>query len=163
MRVPSLVVEENGTESVLIQAPAILEWLDEVYSEPPFLPRDPAARAKARAIAAIIACDIHPLDNLSTLEYLRNKLGVQEAELDEWYAYWIMDGFSAIEKLLEPAPFAVGTHPTVADICLVPQVYNARRFKVPLGDFPKIEAVVRACQQLEAFSSAAPENQPDAE
>jgi maleylacetoacetate isomerase len=160
MRVPSLVLP--GGE-VLVQSLAIINYLDEVHKEPPLLPADAALRAHARAIAEIIACDIHPLDNLAALNYLRDPLGHDQDAVRTWYHHWIIEGFDAIETMIKPGPYAFGTAVTIADICLVPQVANARRFKVPLDKYPSIVAVDAACQKLPAFDKARPENQPDAE
>jgi len=160
MRVPALKLDSG---EVLIQSLAIIEYLDEIHPQPPLLPRDPLARAKARALAQLIACDIHPLNNVAPLRYLKNVLGQDQAKIDEWYGHWILEGFDALEQLVEPGPYAIGNEVTVADICLVPQVANARRFKVPIERFPKIGAVDAACAKLAAFEKARPENQPDAE
>lgn len=160
MRVPTLMLSNGDT---LIQSLAIIEYLDEVYPEPPLLPADAVARARVRGIAQIIACDIHPLNNAGTLRYLREPLGHDQAAIDAWYASWISSGFDAIEPLLRSGPYAFGAQVTIADLCLVPQVFNARRFKVPLDRFPKIVAVDAACNKLAAFDKARPENQPDAE
>jgi maleylacetoacetate isomerase len=157
-RVPTL--DLDGT--ILIQSPAILEYLEEAHPEPPLLPQDAITRAKARAVAAVIACDIHPLNNSGTLAYLKGRMGQDEAAVNAWYAHWVVEGFRAIERLIAPGPFAFGEGPTLADIYLVPQVYNARRFKVPLDDYPKIAAVDAACNAIDAFRAAAPERQPDA-
>ncbi len=160
MRVPALALP--GGE-VLIQSLAIIDYLDEVYPDPPLLPADPIARAHVRAFAQVIACDIHPLDNVAPLRYLKNQLKHEQAEIDVWYAHWITTGFEALEALIGPGPYTFGPQVTLADICLVPQVANARRFKVPLDRFPKIVAADAACQLLPAFDKARPENQPDAE
>jgi len=159
-RVPAL---ELSTGEILIQSLAIIEYLNEIHPEPPLLPPDPLGRAKSRAIAQLIACDIHPLNNLIALQYLKRKLKHEQPDIDAWYHHWIIEGFAALEKLLEPGPYACGSRVTIADICLVPQVANARRFKVPLDKFPKIVAVEAACIQLPAFDKARPENQPDSE
>ena len=160
MRVPSLVLP--GGE-VLVQSLAIINYLDEVHKEPPLLPADAPTRAHARAIAEIIACDIHPLDNLAPLNYLRDPLGHDQDAVRAWYHHWIIEGFDAIETMIKPGPYAFGAAATIADICLVPQVANARRFKVPLDKYSNIAAVDAACQKLPAFDQARPENQPDAE
>src|SRR5262249_16489271 len=138
-------------------------YLDEIHPEPPFLPRDPLTRAKVRAFAQLIACDIHPLNNTSPLRYLKNELGQDQAKIDRWYHHWILVGFEALEPMVGPGPYAFGSTVTLADICLVPQVYNARRLKVPLDRFPKLVAIDAACMKLAAFERARPENQPDAE
>ena len=124
---------------------------------------DPIARAKVRALADLIACDIHPLNNTSALRYLKNTMGHDQSALDAWYHHWVLEGFEAIETLITPGTFLYGDAVTLADICLVPQVFNARRLKVPLDKFPKILAVDAACLKLPAFDRARPENQPDAE
>jgi maleylacetoacetate isomerase len=160
MRVPALKLD-NG--DVLTQSLAIIEYLDEVYPDPPFLPTDALERAKVRAIADTIACDIHPLNNTASLKYIKSKLDQEQSAIDAWYHHWILVGFEAVEALLRPGPYAFGTQVTLADICLVPQVANATRFKVPLDRFPKIVAVDAACLKLPAFDKARPENQPDAE
>jgi maleylacetoacetate isomerase len=160
MRVPALKLDSGD---VLIQSLAIIEYLDETHPQPPLLPRDPIQRAKVRALAQVIACDIHPLNNVGPLRYLKNALGQEQAKIDAWYHHWILDGFEALEALLQPGPYAFGGEVTLADVCLVPQVYNATRFKVPLDRFPRIVAVNAACLQLPAFDKARPENQPDAE
>ncbi|HEY8566399.1 MAG TPA: maleylacetoacetate isomerase [Beijerinckiaceae bacterium] len=158
-RIPALE-REDGT--VLVQSPAILEYLEETHPEPALLPRDPVARARVRAAAALVACDIHPLNNVGPLRYLKNGFGQEQPAIDTWIAHWITQGFSALEAMLEPGPFAFGATPGMADLYLVPQVYNARRFKVPLEAFPKITAVDAACTAHDAFAAAAPERQPDA-
>ncbi len=160
MRVPALVVP---TGDVLIQSLAIIEYLDETHPEPPLLPKDSIARAQARALAEIVACDIHPLNNIGSLRYLKRELHQEQAAIDAWYHHWVLTGFEALEALVRPGPYACGGAVTVADLCLVPQVYNARRLKVPLDKFPKIVAIDTACLTLPAFDRARPENQPDAE
>ena len=160
MRVPTLVTDAGET---LIQSLAIIEYLDETHPQPPFLPRDPLDRARVRALADLIACDIHPLNNTSPLRYLKNTMGRQQSAIDAWYHHWVLEGFEALEALMSPGPYTYGNAVTLADICLVPQVYNARRLKVPLDKFPKIVAVDAACMKLPAFDRARPENQPDAE
>ena len=160
MRVPALVVP---TGDVLIQSLAIIEYLDETHPEPPLLPKDPIARAQARALAEIVACDIHPLNNIGSLRYLKRELHHEQAVIDAWYHHWVLTGFEALEALVRPGPYACGGAVTVADLCLVPQVYNARRLNVPLDKFPKIVAIDTACLALPAFDRARPENQPDAE
>jgi maleylacetoacetate isomerase len=159
MRVP--VLELSSGERIL-QSLAIIEYLDEVFPDPALLPVEAIDRAHVRAVAQIVASDIHPLNNLVTLNALK-KLGHDQAAVDEWYASWVLAGFEAIEPLLKPGPYAFGAHVTLADICLVPQVFNARRFKVPLERFPKINAVDAACAKLPAFDRARPDNQPDKE
>jgi maleylacetoacetate isomerase len=160
MRVPVLVTSAGDT---LIQSLAIIEYLDETHPEPPLLPKEPLARAKVRALADLIACDIHPLNNIGPLRYLKNALGQDQNAIDTWYHHWVIAGFEALEAMIEPRPYMSGKDVTLADICLVPQVYNARRLKVPLDRFPKIVAADAACLALAAFDRARPENQPDAE
>ena len=159
-RVPAL---ELSSGEVLTQSLAIIEYLDEIHPEPPLLPTDALERAKSRAIAQMIACDIHPLNNLIALQYLKRQLKHEQGDIDTWYHHWITEGFAALESKLASGPYACGAQVTIADICLVPQVANARRFKVPLDKFPKIVAVDAACLKLPAFDKARPENQPDAE
>ena len=160
MRVPVLV---TAAGEVLIQSLAIIEYLDETHPQPPLLPKDPLARARVRALAELIACDIHPLNNTSPLRYLKNNMAQQQSAIDEWYRHWVVTGFEALEELITPGPFACGSEITMADLCLVPQVNNARRLNVPLERFPKIVGVDRACLAIAAFDRARPENQPDAE
>jgi maleylacetoacetate isomerase/maleylpyruvate isomerase len=157
-RVPALDVGH----AVLTQSPAILEYLDETHPEPPLLPSGAVQRARVRAICAIVACDIHPLNNLGPLKYIKNTLGHDQAAVDAWYAHWIVQGFDAVEGLLGPGPFACGDRVSLADVYLVPQVFNARRFKIPLDAYPKIAAADAACSRIDAFRAAAPEMQPDA-
>jgi maleylacetoacetate isomerase len=160
MRVPALKLDSGD---VLIQSLAIIEYLDEMHPHPPLLPSDGVERAKVRALAQVIACDIHPLNNVGPLRYLKNELGQPQENIDAWYRHWIIDGFDAVEALIGAQRYAFSNEVTLADVCLVPQVYNARRFKVPLDRFPKIVAVDAACRELAAFEQARPENQADAE
>ena len=160
--VPALVVDNT----VLIQSPAIIEWLEERYPTPALLPADPQDRARVRALAALVGCDIHPLNNRRILEYLRKTLGCDEAAVNAWCATWINDGFAALETLLKADPqrsnFCFGHTPTLADVYLVPQIESARRFKVDLTPYPNIVAIDRTCAELEPFRRAAPGAQPDA-
>ena len=160
MRVPALALSTGET---LIQSLAIIEYLDEVYPEPPLLPAGAIERARVRAVSQIVACDIHPLNNLVALNYLKGPLRHDQAAADTWYRNWVVQGFDAIEALLHPGPYAFGSQVTLADLCLVPQVFNARRFKVDMAKYPKIAAAEAACMKLAAFDGARPENQPDAE
>jgi maleylacetoacetate isomerase len=160
MRVPALVAP--GGE-VLTQSLAIIEYLDEIKPEPPLLPKDPIARARVRAVADIVACDIHPMNNVGSLRYLKRQMHQEQPAIDAWYHHWVIDGFAAIEALVEPGPYSFGAEVTLADILLVPQVANARRLKVPLEAFPKIVGIEAACLRLDAFNRARPENQTDAE
>jgi maleylacetoacetate isomerase len=160
MRVPALALSSG---EVLTQSLAIIEYLDEIYPDPPLLPADALARAKVRAVAQTIACDIHPLNNLVALQYIKRTLKHEQPDIDAWYHHWILEGFAALEAMIAPAPYIYGSQVTLADLCLVPQVFNARRMSVPLGNFPKIVAADAACLKLPAFDKARPENQPDAE
>ena len=160
MRVPALVISSG---EVLIQSLAIIDYLDETHPNPPLLPKDPIARARASSLAEIVACDIHPLNNTSPLRYLTRVMHQEQSAIDAWYHHWVTEGFDALEALVGPGPYCCGSDVTIADICLVPQVYNARRLKVPLDKFPKIVAIDAACLALPAFDRARPENQPDAE
>jgi maleylpyruvate isomerase len=158
--VPSLVLDDG---TVLTQSLAICEYLDEVHPEPPLLPADPVMRARARAVADAIACEIHPVQNLKVLRRLRG-IGQDEDQVNAWAAQTIEDGFDAVDLLLREGdgPFCFGEAPTLADIFLIPQMNNARRFKVALR-WPRLEAIEAACMELDAFASAAPARQPDAE
>jgi maleylpyruvate isomerase len=156
-------VLDDGT--TLTQSLAIMEYLDEKYPEPPLLPRDSAARARCRAMALSIACDIHPIDNTRVLAYLENELKLDQAARDTWYRHWIIEGFNALEKQLagSRAPFACGDQPTIADVCLVPQVANANRLKTPLEPYPRIREINDNCLKVKAFADARPEVHPDRE
>src|SRR5690606_539845 len=142
------------------------EYLEEKYPAPRLLPSAFADRAFARQVALAVACDMHPLNNLSVLNYLSGNLGVNEPARRAWYHYWVAEGFRAIEGMLSARggaqPFCLGEEVSLADVFLVPQVYNARRFEVPLDGYPLIAAVEAACLALDAFDRARPENQPDA-
>jgi maleylacetoacetate isomerase len=159
-RVPALALD---TGEVLTQSLAIIDFLDETRPEPALLPADPVKRARVRAFAQVIACDIHPLNNLIALQYLRRVLKHEQSEIDAWYHHWITLGFETLEATAAPGPYSFGSEVTLADICLVPQMYNARRLRVPLDRFPKLVAADAACLKLDAFDRARPENQPDAE
>jgi len=159
-RVPALKLDDGD---ILLQSLAIMEYLEETHPQPPLLPKDPAMRAHVRAVAQIISCDIHPLNNVAVLSYLRQHLKQDETAVNAWYHHWVVAGFDAIEKLIKPGKFAFGDSVTLADVCLVPQVFNAMRFKVPLDKYPKILAAFAACESIPAFEKAKPENQPDAE
>jgi len=154
-RVPSLVLEDG---TVISQSPAILEYLEEVFPEPALLPSDPVARARVRAMAAIIACDIHPLDNLAPLAYLRGHFGADQAAVDAWYAHWIIEGFTALEQMVV-GPYCLGETLSLADVMLVPQMANARRVAMDFSAFPKLVAIDQHCLSLPAFDLARPEQQ----
>jgi maleylpyruvate isomerase len=160
--VPALV---DG-DQVLIQSPAIIEWLEERYPSPPLLPTDVQQRARVRALAAIVGCDIHPINNRRILEYLRHQFKADEAAINAWCATWITAGFDAFEALLAAdrnrGDYCFGGQPGLADVYLVPQVESARRFKVDMSRWPLISAVDAACMKLPAFERAAPMQQPDA-
>jgi maleylacetoacetate isomerase len=156
------VLEDDGAR--LTQSLPILNYLEERYPEPALLPRDPAGRATSRAIAVAIACEVHPLNNLRVLQYLERDLGLDEATRLAWYRHWVAEGFGAIETTLarSAGAFCVGDAPSLADVCLVPQVYNARRYDCELAPYPTIRRIDERCRQIPAFASAAPERQPDA-
>ena len=155
---PQGLVPSLGTDAgQLAQSLAMIEWLEDTHPEPPLLPSDPWLKAQHRSIAYAVACDIHPLNNLRVLKYLKNTLEIDEDAKQAWYSHWIKTGFAGIEKQLGEGPYASGASPGMIDCTLVPQVYNARRFEVDLTDFPKIISAVDACNALEAFQLAAPE------
>ncbi|WP_119717219.1 maleylacetoacetate isomerase [Cognatilysobacter tabacisoli] len=148
------------------QSVAILEYLDETWPSPPLLPVGARERQRVRALAQVIACDVHPLNNLRVLQYFEHTWGVPQAEREVWVRHWVADGFAAIEAMLADHPstgrFCEGDMPTIADCCLIPQVYNARRFDVDLSPYPTIQRIDAACVALPAFDLARPELQPDA-
>ncbi|OZI61490.1 maleylacetoacetate isomerase [Bordetella genomosp. 11] len=160
--VPTLV---DGS-AVLTQSMAIIEYLDETHPQPPLLPSTPVARARVRALAQGISCDIHPLNNLRVLRYLKKELDVPDAARDAWYRHWVQTGLLALEHMLADSPdtgvYCHGDSPTLADACLVPQLFNARRLDCDLSAMPVIARIDAACRALPAFEQAAPENQPDA-
>jgi len=158
------VLADNG--SALTQSLAIIEYLDETHREPPLLPHAPLQRARVRALALAIACDIHPLNNSRVLNYLRAPLGLDKATVDKWYRHWIACGFTALEeeavRTTSDRRHLVGSAVTLADVCLVPQMYNARRFGCELRPYPTLCAISAHLESLPAFTRAAPELQPDA-
>ena len=158
--VPTL---QDGSTTIT-QSLAIIEWLDEIYPEPPLLPKDPLRRAKIRAFAMALACDTHPVQNLKVLARLR-ELGLSEEQVTAWAAGVNREGLAACETLIagEPGPFCFGAAPTIADLCLVPQLANARRFGVDVSAFPRLLKAEAAAKANKAFADAAPERQPDAE
>jgi maleylpyruvate isomerase len=159
-----LVPALEDANAILTQSLAIIEWLDEIHPAPPLLPENPLRRAKVRAFAMALACDTHPVQNLKVLARLR-QLGLPEAEVTEWAAWANREGLSACEALIagEAGPFCFGTAPTIADLCLVPQLANARRFGVDLTAYPRLLKAEAAAKNLKAFTDAAPDRQPDAE
>ncbi|WP_029007887.1 maleylacetoacetate isomerase [Azospirillum halopraeferens] len=161
--VPTL--EDEG--AVLTQSLAIIEYLEERHPHPALLPADPADRARVRAIALAIACEIHPLNNLRVLNHLRDRLGLDEAARNDWYRHWVSEGFAAVEAMLAGDPrtgrLCHGDTPTLADVVLVPQVYNAERFAVDLAPYPAIRRIAQTARALDAFAAADPDRQPDAE
>jgi len=152
---------------MLIQSLAITEYLDETYPDPPLLPKQPADRARVRALAEIVACDIHPINNLRVLRYLSHSLGRDEAAIATWYNHWIDAGFQAFERLLaeddRTGTFCHGDRPGLADLALVPQVVNAGRYRLDLAPYPTIARIHQSCMALEAFAAAHPDRQPDRE
>lgn len=165
---PLGVVPTSETNTgVLMQSLAIIEWLEETYPKPSLLPANVDARAYVRAVAQAIACDIHPLNNLRVLGYLSKELGVSETQRTQWYRHWVHEGLQAVECMLVQSDaagrYCYGDTPTLADCCLVPQVFNARRFHCALDDMPTIRRIVLACEDLEEFQKAAPAQQADAE
>lgn len=173
--VPVLDVEGQPDHALLSQSMAIIEYLDETHPEPPLLPRDPLGRARVRALAQTIACEIHPINNLRILKYLAGPLGLSEAQRTAWYNHWIMEGLRAYERRLQdlaqerarlglpPSVYSYGDTPTLADCCLVPQIVNGQRFGLVYEGIPLTLAVFERCMQLDAFQRAHPSRCPDAE
>jgi maleylpyruvate isomerase len=162
--VPALALDGG---SVLTQSLAIIEYLDETLHEPPLLPKQPVDRAWVRSLALAVACDIHPVDNLRVLNYLRDDLGVDVVARNRWYAHWMAKGLGSLEAVLtrdsRPGRFCFGDDPTLADVCLVPQIANAERMDCPLDDYPTLRRITAACRAMPAFQAAEPGRQPDAE
>ena len=162
--VPALVLDSG---EVLTQSLAILEYLEETYPQPPLLPREPVERARVRALALIPTADIHPIQNLRVMGYLREKFGQTEESAFSWSRHWIETGFDAYEATIANDPrtgaFSHGDAPTMADLCLIPQVFNAARFKVDMKNYPTIQRIYETCMRLPAFDAAQPAKQPDAE
>lgn len=151
--VPLLVADGQ----TIIQSLAIIDWLDRAFPEPRLIPDDAMPRAVALAQAQVVACDIHPLNNLRVLKYLKRDLGLNEQTKDRWYRHWIIEGFDALEAMAGDGRYLGGETPGIADCCLVPQMYNARRFEVPLDAYPRLVAIDAACTELEAFRRAHPD------
>ena len=162
--VPALELESG---EVISQSLAIIEYLDEVHPEPPLLPSNAKDRARVRALALAIACDIHPVNNLRVQAHLKSRFGGDDAATTEWFKHWVTLTFDPLEGALAADPrtgkFCHGNSPGLADLCLFPQVINNRRFKMPMTDYPVIQRIFNACANLQAFADAAPERQPDAE
>ena len=158
-RVPALELDDG---TVIGQSLAIIDYLEEVHPNPRLYPAEPAHRARALAIALTVAADIHPLNNTSVLGYLRDQMGQDQAARDKWYAHWVRNGLAAIEQMIDGKGYCIGPEPTVADVCLVPQVLNARRNKVDISDLRKVLSVDEKARQLPAFAAAAPELQRQA-
>ena len=161
--VPAL--EDNGR--ILTQSLAIIEYLDEKFPNPPLLPKDPADKALVRSMALVIACEVHPIQNLRVLNYVKSAYNQTDEQVNRWSQHWMNLGFTALEQLIVAQPnrgrFCVGDMPTLADICLVPQLGNARRYGCDLSQYRAIQGIEKNCMALAAFSDAAPEKQPDAE
>ncbi len=157
--VPSLRLDDGR---LLSQSQSIIEYLDLQFPSPELLDSDPFDAARQRALAAAIACDIHPLNNSRVLKYLSGNLEISEEDKNTWYSHWIVEGFKFIEERIQAAPYACSNRVSLVDIFLVPQVYNAHRFSVPMDQFPKISSVYESCNLLEFFKAAKPENQSDA-
>ncbi len=157
--VPALQLDEG---ILLTQSAAIMEYLDEIHPQPPLMPPDPLGRARVRALMQVIVCDVHPLNNLRVLQYLKDNLNVEKEERDVWYRHWVAIGLDALERRLNldaaTGRFCHGQEPTLADVCLVPQVFNARRYSLDLNPYPRILAIDAACRELPAFTAAAPKD-----
>ena len=162
--VPALVLDDG---QVLTQSLAIIEYLDEVHPQPRLIPSDALGRARVRSLSLIVACEIHPLNNARTLVYLRKQMKQSEDEVNEWYRHWVADGLAKLEGSLARFPgtgrFCHGDAPTMADCCLVPQVFNAKRYACDTAPYPTVMRIFGECMKLEAFERAQPSKQPDAE
>ncbi|MGH8692068.1 MAG: maleylacetoacetate isomerase [Burkholderiales bacterium] len=152
---------DDGTR--LNQSLAIIEYLDETHPQKPLVPKDPLGRARVRSLSYLVACEIHPLNNLRVLQHLKRALGQSEDQINAWYRHWIADGLAKLEAELAPTRFCHGETPTMADCCLVPQIFNAKRYNCDLAPYPQTMRVFDACMKLEAFDRAQPSKQPDAE
>jgi maleylacetoacetate isomerase len=157
--VPTLILDD-GTK--LTQSLAIIDWLESAYPAPALLPENPIGRAKVLAASHLIAMDIHPINNLRVMKSLTDQFGADADAKTKWMQHWMAIGFDALEGMIEPSPFAFGSQPTLADLCLIPQLYNARRWGMDLSPWQRLIAVEKSCLALTAFTSTAPEAQPDA-
>jgi len=165
--VPALRVDGIDQPHLLTQSLAIIEYLEEKYPSPNLLPFDLEERAYVRSLALMVSCDIHPLNNLRVLNYLKQELEVDEEARQQWYAHWIATGLQAVEQTINAhhphSRFCLKTQPTMADLCLIPQLYNAKRFDCDLNPYPSLRRIYDNCMALEPFQQAAPEQQPDSE
>ncbi len=163
--IPALLTAED--DKPITQSLAIIEYLDECYPQPPLLPDTASARAFVRSLALMVSCDIHPLNNLRVHDYLKDLFNLDDEAVQAWYQHWITEGLSAIESRLTASshnsPFSYGESPTLADLCLIPQIYNAIRFKCDISNFTTLARIYSNCMTLDTFTNAAPENQPDHE
>jgi len=158
------LVDDDG--EALSQSLAIMEYLDQTHPQPALLPKDPAGRARVRSLSLLVACEIHPLNNLRVLQYLKRQLGQNEEQINTWYRHWVADGLLKLEADLSKGgtgKFSHGNTPTMADCCLVPQIFNAKRYNSDLAPYPTVTRVFDECMKLEAFDRAQPSKQPDAE
>jgi maleylacetoacetate isomerase len=158
--VPALELDDGV---VLTQSLAIIDYLESAHPTPPLIPRDPVLAARSRAVALAIACDIHPLTNLRVGNFLSDELKVAADAIESWRRHWILEGLQAVERLVQPGPFCFSAEPTLADVCLIPQLFSARRFAAPLDHLPRLLAIEAACLDLAAFQRAHPAQQADAE
>ncbi len=157
---PALRTDEGG---ILLQSLAIMDYLEETHPEPVLLPNDPFQKAQVRALCQMVACEIHPLNNLRVLQYLKGDLAQEQGAVDTWYRHWVTTGFDAIEKVIGDDGFCFGGQVSLADACLMPQIFNAHRFNTDLSAFPRIQKVEEVCGELQPFKDAHPASQPDAE
>ncbi len=157
--VPTLILQDG---TVLSQSLAIIDWLEATYPNPALMPPSPVARAKVLAAAHVVAMDIHPINNLRVLKALTDQFGADAEAKTKWMQHWMSLGFNALNVMLDSKPFAFGDQPSLADVCLIPQLYNARRWGMNVSEWPKLAAIEKACLALPAFSETAPEAQPDA-
>lgn len=159
-----LVPALDTGDGIITQSSSILEWLEETHPEPPLLPRDPAERARVRSMAALVGSDVHPLQNRRVLSYLKHEFKIDQEPLYAWARHWMAAGFDTLERVIGQTPgcYSYGAAPTLADVYLAPQLYNARMYGLDLAPYPNILSVERECAKLEAFAAAHPDRQPDA-